>query len=307
MRAAVLHEVGTVPAFGDFREPQPDETHVVVDVQLAGLNPVDLSIAAGWYGEPELPCVVGREGIARLDDGRRVYFGDVPSPFGSMAQLAPVDPGAVFDVPDGLDEGLAVAIGIAGLAAWLPLTWRARLQAGETVLVLGASGVVGQIAVQAAKLLGAGRVVAAARHEPSVERLAGRGADAAVVLGGDDDAGALKRAAGLGYDVVLDPLYGPALEAALPATAVGARIVTVGGSAGSAATLPLGDLMGRTLVGHSNAHAPLDVRREAYGRMAAHAAAGEIAVDVEKLPLADIERAWEAQARGPHHKITLIP
>jgi NADPH:quinone reductase-like Zn-dependent oxidoreductase len=292
--------------FGDYKEPQPDEVHQVAEVLLGALNPVDLYTAAGLYGEVELPCVVGREGIARVADGAVVYFGGPPAPFGSLAQYAPVDPSSVFAIPDGLDPGLAVSLGIAGLAAWLPLAWRADLQAGETVLVLGATGVLGQIGVQAAKLLGAGRVVAAGRHRQTLERLRDRGADATVVLEGDYPQ-ALKDAAGDGYDVVLDPLYGPPLEAALGATAQGARVVTVGAIAAESAAIPVRDLFGRTLMGHSNSHASLDVRREAYERLAAHAAAGEVGVEVEHLPLSRIADAWEMQARGPHHKIVLVP
>jgi NADPH:quinone reductase-like Zn-dependent oxidoreductase len=306
MRAAILYEVGTVPVFGDFKEPQPDRGHQVLEVLLAGLNPVDLQIASGSYGPVEVPRVVGLEGIARLPDAGRIYFNGTPPPFGSMAQYAPVDVGSSFAVPDGLDEGLAVSLGIAGLAAWLPLSYRAQLKAGETVLVLGASGVVGQIAVQAAKLLGAGRVVAAARHRPTLERLLERGADTMVVLEGDY-AQALKDAAGDGYDVVLDPLYGPPLEAALAATAQGARIVTIGATAGTTATIPVGFVFGRTIMGHTSQTVPLEVRREAYERMARHAAAGEITVDVERLPLSQVGEAWERQARGPHQKLTLVP
>jgi NADPH:quinone reductase-like Zn-dependent oxidoreductase len=306
MRAAVLHEVGTVPVFADFKEPEPDGHHQVLEVLLAGLNPADLYMAAGRYGELELPRVMGLEGIARTPGGGRAYFNGVPSPFGSMAQYAPVDVEQTFPVPDGLDAGLAVSLGVAGLAAWLPLTWRANLQPGETVLVLGASGVVGQIAVQAAKLRGAGRVVAAARHRPTLERLRERGADAIVVLDGDD-AGALMEAAGDGYDVVVDTLFGRPLQAALPATAPGARVVTVGASAGQPAEIAFGELILRTLIGHGNQQAPFDVRRKAYEDMARHAAAGEIAVDVERLPLSLIEEAWERQAGGPHHKVALVP
>jgi NADPH2:quinone reductase len=307
MRAAVLYEVGTIPEFADFKEPEAAEGREVLEVLLAGLNPVDLYIAAGQYGPVTLPRVVGLEGVARLGDGRRVYFNRVPEPFGSMAQYAPVDTGSAFSVPDGLDPGLAVSLGIAGLAAWLPLEWRAHLQPGETVLVLGASGVVGQLAVQAAKILGAGRVIAAARHRPGLERLRERGADAIVVLGEGDDAQALKEAAGDGYDVVLDTIYGPPLEAALAATAQGARIITVGVAAGHTVMIPVSSLFGRTLVGHSNTHAPLDVRRAAYERMARHAAAGELTVDVERMPLSLVAEAWERQRQGPHHKITLVP
>ena len=141
MRAAVLYQPGTIPTFTDFKEPLADDGHEVLEVLLVGLNPVDLYIAAGMYGELSVPCVVGLEGIARLADGGRVYFNGPPKPYGSMAELAPVDVASTFAVPDGLDAGVAVSLGIAGLAAWLPLTWRANLQPGETVLVLGATGV----------------------------------------------------------------------------------------------------------------------------------------------------------------------
>jgi NADPH2:quinone reductase len=237
-----------------------------------------------------------------------VYFSGPPPPFGALAQFAPVDPQTAFDVPEDLDLGLAVSLGIAGLAAWLPLEWRANVQQGETVLVLGASGVVGQIGVQAAKLLGAGRVVAAARHRPSLDRLRERGADAIVVLGEGDLGKALADAAGGdGYDVVLDPLYGPPFEAALQATKMNGRYVVVGASAGQEVTLPIRSIFGRTIIGHTNQQAPQDVRRAAYERMARHAAAEEITVEVERLPLAQIEEAWQHQASGPHHKIALIP
>src|SRR4051812_3802178 len=273
MRAAVVHEVGTFPVFDDFKEPQPDDGHEVAEVVVAGLNPVDLFIVAGRYGPVDPPFVAGLEGIARVGGGRRVYFNGVPKPFGSMAAEAPIDPSTSFDVPDGLDAGVAVALGIAGLAAWLPLEARAGLQPGETVLVIGATGVVGQIGVQAAKLLGAGRVVAAGRNREALERLRELGADEIVVLDGDLEQ-AFAAAAGDGYDVVLDTVFGPPLEAALPATATGSRIVTVGAGAGTAVSVSVGVLFGRTLIGHSNSQAPLDVRREAYERMAQHALAG---------------------------------
>jgi NADPH2:quinone reductase len=106
---------------------------------------------------------------------------------------------------------------------------------------------------------------------------------------------------------VLDPVYGAPAEAALAATAVGARIVTVGGQAGASVTLPLMSVYGRAWIGHGNGQVPFDVRREAFERMAAHALAGEIVVEVERLPLERVEEAWQLQTQSPHHKITLIP
>jgi NADPH2:quinone reductase len=306
MRAAILEAVGTIPVFGDFKEPDEGDGRVVAEVLAAGLNPVDLFIAAGQMGSVEVPCVVGLEGVARIGD-ERVYFNATPWPFGSIAQFAPVDRAGAFPVPGDLSPGMAVALGIAGLAAWVPLETRAQLQRGESVLILGASGVVGQLAVQAAKLLGAGRVVAAARHRETLELLLDGGADDIVQLGAGDDAEALRRAAGDGYDVVFDTLYGPALEAALPATAMGARAVTVGANAGPAATIPLSSLYGRTVMGHAGMTVPDEARRAAYERMARHAVAEELTVDVRSIPISEIEQAWQAQAGGPHQKIVIVP
>ncbi|MGH2863743.1 MAG: hypothetical protein ACRDJX_00680 [Solirubrobacteraceae bacterium] len=163
MRAAVLQEYG-VPVAGEFEEPSAGPDQAALDVLAAGLNPVDVAICAGRFyaGKPPLPSIAGREGVGMLD-GARVYFDAPVTPFGSMAQRALVDPSHTYPVPDGVEDGIAVALGISGLAAWLALSWRAELKAGEHVLVLAASGVLGQIAVQAAKLLGAARVGAAAR------------------------------------------------------------------------------------------------------------------------------------------------
>lgn len=305
MRAAQLTEVGGTPIVADVPDPQPREGYELAEVIVAGLNPFDLAVAAGALGPPSLPAGVGLEGIARLD-GRPVYFDRPPSPLGAIAQLTLVRPSHVFDVPESLDPGTAVAFGVAGLAAWLSLTAQAQLQPGEDVLITGASGVVGQIGVQAAKLLGAGRVVAAARDRAALESLRTLGADEIVVLGEGADAQALRDAAGSGgFQVVLDTVYGPVLEAALPATGPGARIVVLSAKGGDHITLPLSLLYGRRIIGHNNAALPIATRREAYERMVAHAAAGELVVEVERVALERVREAWERQAHGPHRKLVI--
>jgi NADPH:quinone reductase-like Zn-dependent oxidoreductase len=311
MRAAVLHEYG-VPSPGEFEEPTATGSEeAVVEVLAAGVNPVDVSICAGRFyaGPPPLPSVAGREGVGTLD-GRRVYFDAPVAPFGSMAERVLVDPASTYPLPDGLDEGVAVALGISGLAAWLALTWRAEVQPGEHVLVLGASGVLGQIAVQAAKLLGAARVVAAARSAEGLERCLALGADATVRLGEPEDLpAALAEAAEGRIDVVIDPLYGEPFVAAVNAASFGARLVQIGAGAGAEATVPSAPIRGKMLVlmGHTNFAAPPDVKREAYGRMAELAASGEIVVDVDRIPLEQVADAWDRLAAGSHRKLVLVP
>jgi len=311
MRAAVLHEYG-VPQADEFPEPTAvARGQALVDVLAAGVNPVDVTISAGRFyaGKPPLPSVAGREGVGVLD-GARVYFDAPIAPYGSMAERALIDPASTFSVPDGVSDGVAVALGISGLAAWLALTWRAELQAGEHVLVLGASGVLGQIAVQAAKLLGAARVVAAARSQQALERCLELGADATVRLGEPDDlAGAFSEAAAGRIDVVLDPLWGEPLVAALGAASFGARVVQIGASAAAEATIPSALIRGKMLVlmGHTNFAAPPQVKGEAYARLAQAAAAGRIDVPVDALALEQVQEAWRRLAAGSHAKIVLTP
>jgi NADPH:quinone reductase-like Zn-dependent oxidoreductase len=311
MRAAVLHEYG-VPQAGEFDEPVAgDDGQALVEVLAAGVNPVDVAINAGVFyaGKPPLPSVAGREGVGLLD-GERVYFDGPLAPFGSMAERSLIDPRSTQPVPDGVPDGVAVALGISGLAAWLGLTWRAQLERGEHVLVLAASGVLGQIAVQGAKLLGAGRVVAAARSRERLERCAELGADATVRLGDDEDlAGAMSEAAEGRIDVVIDPLWGEPLVAALNAASFGARIVQMGAGAGAEAVIPSAAIRGKMLVlmGHTNFAAPPEVKGEAYRRMAEAAAAGELKVAVEELPLERVGEAWERLAAGSHAKLVLRP
>ena len=295
VRAAILRDYGRTPEVGDFEEPAAGEGELLVDVLAAGLNPIDLRIASGTLAarRPELPSVVGSEGIGRTADGRRVYFG---ASSGSLAERAAVPEAEIVEVPDGVGDAAAVAYGIAGLAAWLALD-KARLAEGETVLVLGATGPVGAIAVQLARLRGAGRVIAAARRD------AGHlGADAVVSLEGDYEFEP-------GIDVVIDPLWGAPAAAAVRAMAFRGRLVQLGQSAGAEASLASADIRFRELeiLGHTNFATPAAVRAEALRRMWQHAAAGELSVDVETVPLERAAEAWERQARGPGRKLAVVP
>lgn len=312
----MLHEYG-VPSPGEFEEPRAGEGQAVVRVLAAGLNPVDVTICAGRFygGRPPLPSVAGREGVGMLREAggageARVYFDAPIAPYGSMAERALIDPVSTYPVPEGVEDGVAVALGISGLAAWLALTWRAQLRPGEHVLVLGASGLVGQIAVQSAKLLGARHVVAAARSRVALQRCLELGADAAVRLQDAEDLpAALAQAAEGRIDVVVDPLFGEPFVAALNAASFGARIVQLGANAAAEAMVPSAAIRGKMLVimGHTNFAAPFEVKREAYARMSEAAAAGRLRIDTDVLPLDRVGEAWERLAAGSHRKIVLVP
>jgi NADPH:quinone reductase-like Zn-dependent oxidoreductase len=313
MRAAILHEHGSAPEPGDFADPDETPGCVLVEVAAAGLHHLDLHKASGTFylGPPPLPSVVGTDGVGRLADGRRVYFDTTVAPYGSMAERALVSAEGLLDVADGVEDHVAAALGNTGLAAWLALAWRSGLQPGETVLVLGATGAVGSVAVQVAKLLGAGRVVAADLAQERLQRLLERGADAVVELDAPGELDArIREAAGGELDVTIDMLWGAPALAAMKAAGRGARHVEVGNIAGAELHLPAPLLRSISLDvrGFSVAHPPVDMRRDAYLRLTQHAARGDVTVDVERVPLDDVGAAWERQrqaAGGP--KTVIVP
>ncbi len=312
MRAAILRHYGHTPEIGDFHEPTAADSQVIVNVLAGGLNPVDLSRSSGRFyaGVPPIPSVVGSEGVGRLPDGSRVYFDSSVEPHGSFAERTLIERANAIELPGEVDDALAVSLGIAGVAGWLALESRARVRPGETVVVLGASGVVGQVAVQAARLLGASRVVAVARSAEGLQRAKEMGADATVRLGAVEDlAGALRDACNGGADVIVDPLWGEPLAAALEAANPGARVVQLGQSASPAATISSSIVRGRMLsiLGYSSYSVPNEVKREAYKRMLRYAAAGELTVGIKSVSLEDVPAAWERQHKSPHHKIVVIP
>jgi NADPH:quinone reductase len=314
MRAVVIERIGAGPVVRDVEEPQRAGGQTLIEVAAAPINPIDISTAAGRYpgGSPETPFVAGREAVGRVLEsdsvaqGSRVYV----SGLGFLAERAVASDDNVVEIDADVDDALASCFGVAGLAAWLALEWRGDLREGETVLVLGASGAVGAIAVQAAKLLGAGRVVAAARSQKGLERARSLGADATVKLDEHDDlAAAFLDACDGQLDLTIDPVWGEPGAAAVKATSFGGRLVQLGQSAGKEATLESGWIRAKLLsiLGHTNFAAPAEVRNQAYLRMVSHAAADELTVDYEVMPLERVAEAWNLQEASPHRKLVLSP
>src|SRR5690606_14063798 len=194
MRAAVISERNVPPVVGDFREPEPQDGAVLINVDTAGLGGWD--VLGAYRLGVEYPCVIRGEGVGRAPDGRRVYFGERSvAPFGAWAARTLVPTAEVWEVPDEVDDKTAISMGIAATGAIVPLE-KAEIQKGEKVLILGATGTLGQIALQLARSMGAGKVVGAARSAEALIGLKSRGiADEIVTLGGTDDGGALKDAA----------------------------------------------------------------------------------------------------------------
>ena len=320
MRAAVLHTAGSAPSYGEHPAPSAAPGSTLVRVTAAPVVPLDLLCASGtsYFGRPATPYVPGGQGVGVVEAsdsypaGARVWFytpaGMRPAD-GSLAELCLVPDADVVPLDASVPDELAAALGLSGVAAWMALSWRARLQAGERVLVLGGGGAVGQAGIGAARALGASTVVAVARTT-SVDRARAAGADLVVPLGDDVDALAAVLAEAGPFDVVLDPVWGHAATAASRALAEGGRLVNLGGGAGDEATFQSSVLRSRTaaVLGYTNNALSPDQRASAIAAVLGHAAAGRIRLAYDVHPLAEVETVWTRQGAGATHgRCVLVP
>jgi NADPH:quinone reductase-like Zn-dependent oxidoreductase len=247
MKAALVTEAGATPVYADFMEPAAADGLVRVAVSASALSHVTKSRASGkhYSSATALPFVPGIDGVGTLDDGTRVYFVMPEAPFGGMAERCLVDRRRCIALPAALDAATAAAIAIPGMSSWAALVERARLVKGETVLINGATGVSGRLAVQIAKHLGAAKVIATGRNGAALQSLRALGADETIHLGQEATlSAAFEQQFEQGIDVVLDYLWGPSAECLLVAgaraapEAVPVRFVQIGAMSGADITLP---------------------------------------------------------------------
>lgn len=306
MKAAVLQKAGAVPLFEEFEDPVAREGEVLVKVSAASLKPIDRAMASGshYASFRNFPVVCGVDGVGTLSDGTRVFFGGPRKPFGAMAERTVVPQMMCFPVPEGLDDATAAALPNPAGSSWLPLKWRTPLRAGETVLVMGATGVAGKLAVQIAKLLGAGRVIAAGRNPQALASLPELGADVTIRIDetGQDLVQAFAEALKDGVDVVLDYVWGKPTEA-LVAALTGhdfmgqpriTRLVEIGESAGPTISLPGGALRssGLEIYGSGGGSVSWKAILEAVPQILAHAARGELKVETKPVPFSEVASVW---------------
>jgi NADPH2:quinone reductase len=333
VRAAVVEAMGRPPAPAEVPEPRRRAGEALVRIKTAALNPVELHIWNGHFfdGPPRPPYVIGLEGVGVVEEGERLAPGTrVRVEFvhpgygrdGAVAEyaVAPEDPDAadrasqasVAPIGDELDDTAAAALGVPVFTALMCLERAQRAGAsldGAHVLVTGATGAVGLVAVQLAKLMGAARVVAAGRSSERLERALSLGADAAVELRSDDLRERFFDAADGRLDVALDPLWGEPARAAIEALTHDGVYVSFGQASSPLAELSGIPLRNRriTLVGHSGAWASPQERQAALARAHELAERGgsRLTLDTEELALEEIGAAWERLARSAGRRLVV--
>lgn len=313
MKAAVVNSFGSPPSFQDFREPAAVDGETVVTVHAAPLSPIVKSLASGrhYTSGAAAGFVPGVDGVGVDERGRRVYFLFPKAPFGSMAEKSLVAGHMTVPVPADLSSERAAAVGAAGLASWVALSRRAKLQTGETVLVLGATGAAGGMALQTARHLGASKVIAVGRDAARLKRL-----DADVEIALDDDADkALRAQFDQGVDVVLDFVWGEPAVRVLEAATQGRgsrageprlRYAQLGTLAGD--EIPLrGDMLrstGLELIGSGIGSVAVEELLAGAGELLAAAPAADFHAPFTSLPLRDVADAWNG---APDVRYILTP
>jgi NADPH:quinone reductase-like Zn-dependent oxidoreductase len=307
MHAAVVRSFDHPPRYETFETPVPEgPNEVLVDVLAVGLHPRVRTDAAGrhYTSTGTFPMVPGIDGVGRLPDGRRIYFVIPDGTLGSMADQAVVDLRRTVTLPEDVDVLKVAASMNPAMSAWVALRRRVPLQPDQSVLVLGATGNAGGLAIQIAKRLGASRVVGAGRNQLRLNELVAEGADEVVALGGDpqETADRLGRAAGE-VDIVIDYLWGEpaasAMMSLLTARADRSRAldwIQIGAMAGSTIELPSVVLRSANLRIQGNGQGA--VSTAAYlaelPSLVEEIDAGKIGVQTRSVPLAEVESTWSA-------------
>ncbi|WEG10115.1 zinc-binding alcohol dehydrogenase family protein [Microbacterium horticulturae] len=318
MKAAVVDHRGGVPEYRDVDDPNPVEGQALLRVEAVPVENVDRAIVAGTHYtaapfQAALPAVPCFDGVGRTADGTLVGFGGIEPPHGALAEYVVVPEGHWAPIPDGIEPSTAATLATA--ITGMSMKTAAGLQPGETVLVQGATGVAGRLAVQIARLLGAGRIVATGRDAAALASLADLGADAVIdtSVSDDDLVRAYRDAAGDGYDVVVDFLWGRPTrmlcEALIPETfAIGkpVRLVQVGEAAGDAFELPARAVRTSGLEIYGAARNLMAGMADAYAQVVEWVRSGELVIDVTTMPLSRIAEAWQrTDLRGS--RLVIVP
>ncbi len=303
MKAVVVNAFDQAPVWADFPTPVARAGEVLVRPCAAAISQLVRAQAAGrhYSSGKTLPLVPGADGVGYLPDGQRVYFAFSRAPVGAMAEVVAVDAQQCVEVPDTVDDVTAAAIANPGMSSWVALMLRAGFRAGESVLINGAAGASGRLAIQIARHLGAGRIVATARNPEQEAALVALGADAFIGLDQPEEAltGAFaEELAANGVDVVLDYLWGPpalCLLNAIASETAAVRFVNIGSMAGMTLPLPAGALRSTDLVLMGSGLGSVSKAElvQGVGQVLAAVEPAGLQVDALAVPASQVTEAWQ--------------
>ena len=299
MKAAIIDRAGATPYYGDFPEPQAAAGQQRVTVKAAAISQLAKSRAAGTHysGAAGYPLIPGIDGTGYLDNGDAVYFLAFDAGWGSMAQRTLVRSECLIALPPTLDPVVAAAIANPGMSSWTALTRRAALRPGETVLINGATGTSGRLAIRIARSLGAGKIIATGRNSETLQQLQQEGADITLTLAAlATDLPALMAE---GIDVVLDYLWGESALAIMTAAVSGGdkvvRFVQIGSLSGQ--EIPLHSKLlrasGLTLMGSGLGSVADSELIASIGEMLQAAGPHHFSVPFRARPLSEVAQAWD--------------
>ena len=313
MKAAVVTSFDKPPRYADFAEPVPrGPEEMLVDVLAVGLHHLTRgrASAAHYSSAVALPLVAGVDGVGRGSDGKLRYFVQGPAQMGTMADRTVIEADHSIELPHGCDPVAVAAAMNPGMSAWLALRCRVPFREGQKVLILGATGSSGSMAVQIARYLSAGQIIAAGRDERKLARLPALGATETVSLG-DPQLAALASEA----DVVLDYVWGEGsvrlMESLLKQRPDRSRSLTwvqIGSMGGDVAAIPGALLRSANfqIVGSGHGSVSMrDILRE-LPALVKEIASGTLRIDAKAIPLSQVEQVWAASVRASE-RIVLTP
>ncbi|WP_300674136.1 zinc-binding alcohol dehydrogenase family protein [Soonwooa sp.] len=308
MKAAILNKLGEAPVYGDFETPKASDSQLLLNVKSASVKNLDKARASGTHyaSYSNLPTTIGIDGVGILEDGRRVYAQGIT---GMLAEQALVAPHQITLLPDNLDFETASALPNAVIGSAMALLYRAKIEEGQTILINGATGVTGMLAVQLAKYYKAGKIVVTGRNEAMLQKTVDFGADIVVSLNQDDEA-IVKQLQKIHQehhiDIVIDYLWGKPMELILKSVkgssvsheAKPVKIVTVGEMAGANINLGSGLLRSTDVEILGSGFGSLspkdleDFHKNILPQMFELAAEGKLKIEIDVEPLSNIEKAW---------------
>lgn len=323
MKAAVVYTKGEMPQYADFADPIPqNENQVLISIKAVAITNLDKGKASGKHYSSEKDnqngFVIGSDCVGLLENGTRVYARGIN---GTIAEKAIIDKNILVPLPDGISDAIAASLPNAVAGSAMALKFRAGIKEGETVLINGATGFTGQMAIQLARHYGAKKIIVTGRNEKTLQSLLELGADEIISLKQDDETIIAQVKAihsNTPIDIILDYLWGHPAELILSALKGNGsftnkiRYVTIGGMAGDSIQLSSGilrsidlQLSGSGLGSWSKAEVKL-LFSEILPEMFLLAVQNKLKVNIEEVKLIDIEEMWGKEALDGQRLVVII-